>query len=65
MTDRQWKYYNMGRKAHAEGLPVNAQSCVFLATDRCWWVAGHIDADLEAGGKTVQALIKELLQCTQ
>ena len=47
ITDRQFSYYNQGRKAHAEGLSKSAAGCVFEMKNRSWWLAGWIDADME------------------
>lgn len=60
LTESQWHYYNMGRRFHAEGQPTEATRCVFDNALRCWALAGWHDADIEAGGKTVQELIKTL-----
>jgi len=46
-------------------LASESVNCYFNARSRAWVAAGWHDADIEAGGKTVHALIKELLQCTQ
>jgi hypothetical protein len=61
MTEKQWHHYNMGRRFHAEGQGSEAAKCVFDTTLRSWCLAGWHDADIEAGGKTVQELIKCLL----
>jgi len=65
ISENQWALYNKGRKLHAEGLGSESVNCYFNARSRAWVAAGWHDADIEAGGKTVHALIKELLQCTQ
>jgi hypothetical protein len=60
ITQSQWQHYNMGRRFHAEGLGAEAAKCVFDTTLRSWCLAGWHDADIEAGGKTAQDLIRFL-----
>lgn len=47
ITPKQWKYYQIGRKARSEGHAKDAAMCVFSAADRAWWYAGWHDQDLE------------------
>jgi len=47
ISEKQWRYYNMGRKAHEEGYGKEAAITVFEIRDRAWWYAGWIDRDIE------------------
>ena len=49
MTQEQSDSYHAGKKAHAEGK--SKDSCPTPMKKQCWWLAGWIDADIEAGNK--------------
>ena len=49
MTQEQSDLYHEGKKAHANGQ--NKDSCPSNMRKKCWWLAGWIDADIEAGNK--------------
>ncbi len=59
MTKQQEEIYETGRRHHAEGYTL--ESCRFSLTNsaRCWWVAGFIDADMEAKPKVAKQQWKE------
>lgn len=49
MTSEESKFYDLGRQAHEQGHPLDA--CNVLSMYRCWWKAGHHDADIESGNR--------------
>lgn len=49
MTQEQSDIYHAGKKAHEEGK--SKDSCPASRGKKCWWLAGWIDADIEAGNK--------------
>lgn len=49
MTQEQSDIYHAGKKAHEEGK--SKDSCPVSRGKKCWWLAGWIDADIEAGNK--------------
>lgn len=49
MTQEQSDMYHQGKKDHAEGK--NKDACPASRGKKCWWLAGWIDADIEAGNK--------------
>ena len=49
MTQEQSDIYHAGKKAHEEGK--SKDSCPTSRGKKCWWLAGWIDADIEAGSK--------------
>lgn len=46
ITADQWRYYQMGQKAHAEGQPKEHAQAVFEMKNRCWFIAGWVDSDM-------------------
>lgn len=49
MTQEQSDIYHQGKKDHSEGK--SKDSCPASRGKKCWWLAGWIDADIEAGNK--------------
>lgn len=48
MTAEQSKFYDLGRQAQAAGYTTEACNLSIINPMRAWWVAGHIDAAIEA-----------------
>jgi hypothetical protein len=46
ITGQQWKYYQLGKTAYAEGEPKENAESVFEMKNRCWWLAGWHDSDM-------------------
>jgi hypothetical protein len=52
--------YSLGRQAFDAGYPIEACNISKLEPKRSWWVAGHIDAELEAKSKAWHDVKNEL-----
>ncbi len=47
MNAQQSQMYDLGRQAHAAGYSIEACNLSRFNPLRAWWIAGHIDRDIE------------------
>jgi hypothetical protein len=60
LTTQQNQYYDLGRQAQAGGFKMIACN-VNNPVNRSWWIAGWIDADIEAGNSVLRNKVKAMI----